>query len=56
MVRPKGKIERAVFSTRLNPEHIKKLKYLAVDVNRSLNDLIEEAIEDLLKKYPGKKK
>lgn len=56
MVRPKSAIERAVFSTRMNPEHIKKLKHLAVDLNQSLNALIEEAIDDLLNKYQGKKK
>ena len=43
--------ERKIFSTRIDQDIIKKLKYLAVDRNSSLNDLIEEAIQDLLKKY-----
>ena len=30
---------------------IKRLKYLAADSERPLNDLLEEAIQDLLKKY-----
>ncbi len=43
--------ERKVFSTRLDQDLIKKLKYLAVDEGRALNDLLEEAIQALLKKY-----
>jgi len=35
---------------------IKKLKYLAADTERPLNSLIEEAIQDLLKKYKKKAK
>ena len=33
------------------PELIKKLKFLGVEKNRDLSDLIGEAINDLLKKY-----
>jgi predicted transcriptional regulator len=43
--------ERKVFSTRIDQDVIKRLKHLAVDRNSSLNDLLEEAIQDLLKKY-----
>ena len=43
--------ERKVFSTRLDQDLIKKLKHLAVDEGRALNDLLEEAIQALLKKY-----
>jgi len=43
--------ERKVFSTRIDQDILKKLKHLAVDRNSSLNDLLEEAIQDLLKKY-----
>jgi predicted transcriptional regulator len=43
--------ERRVFSTRIDQDIIKKLKHLAVDQNSSLNDLLEEAIQNLLKKY-----
>jgi hypothetical protein len=43
--------ERKVFSTRLDQDMIKELKHLAVDEGRALNDLLEEAIQNLLKKY-----
>jgi len=48
--------ERKVFSTRLDQDLIKELKHLAVDEGRALNDLLEEAIEALLKKYKSKAK
>ena len=47
---------KKVFSTRLDDELIKKLKHLAVDEDESLGDLMDEAIEDLLKKYEKKSK
>jgi len=39
---------------RIDPAIIKKLKYLALDHDKTLTDLFLEAIQDLLKKY-GKK-
>jgi len=42
-------------AVRLDPEINKKLKHLAVDREMSWNALVEEAIEDLLKKYNTKK-
>jgi predicted transcriptional regulator len=48
--------ERKVFSTRLDQDLIKELKHLAVDEGRALNDLLEEAIQVLLKKYNSKSK
>jgi len=48
--------ERKVFSTRLDQDLIKELKHLAVDEGRALNDLLEEAIQNLLKKYKSKQK
>ena len=48
--------ERKVFSTRLDQDLIKELKHLAVDEARALNDLLEEAIQALLKKYKSKPK
>lgn len=42
---------KKVFSTRLDEDRIKGLKHLAVDVDKSLGKLLEEAITDLLKKY-----
>ena len=43
--------DKKVFSTRIDVEQIKKLKHLAVDTERSLGDLLEEAIADLTQKY-----
>ena len=48
--------EKKVFSTRLDEDRIKDLKHLAVDSGRSLGNLLEEAIEDLIKKYVKKAK
>jgi predicted transcriptional regulator len=38
------------FSTIFNEDSIKKLKHLAVDADESLGILLEEAIQDILKK------
>lgn len=40
---------------RLDVELLKKLRHLAIDLERSFNSVVEEAIEDLLKKYHSKK-
>ena len=50
----KPEVKREVFSTRINPLLIKKLKYLGVDESKPLNTLLEESIEMLLKSR-GKK-
>ena len=42
---------RKVFSVRVNEKKMKQLKHLSVDTDKSLGTLLEEAIEDLLKKY-----
>ena len=41
-------------SFRIDPSIIKKMKFLAVEHDRSLTDLFLEAISDLLKKYNKK--
>ena len=41
---------RTLYNTTLKKDLLKKLKFLAVDKNRRQNDLLEEAIRDLLKK------
>jgi hypothetical protein len=51
----KGDITRDVFSTRLNPELVKRMKYLGADEKKPLNVLLEEAIEMLLKSRQKKK-
>ena len=47
---------KKVFSTRVDEDRIKELKHLAVDTDRSLGNLLEEAIKDLIKKYEKKGK
>ncbi len=39
------------YTTRLEEEILKKLKILAIEQGVRQNDLLEEAIQDLLKKY-----
>jgi predicted DNA-binding protein len=41
---------------RLDLEIIKALTHLAVDTGRSFTSLVQEAVEDLLKKYQKKSK
>ena len=43
--------KKKVFSTSIDPDRIKELKHLAVDTEKSLAQLLEEAIKDLVKKY-----
>ena len=38
-------------STQIENELQKDIKKLAIDLERPLNDLLEEAIKDILKKY-----
>ena len=47
---------RKNMTSSIESDLIKKLKYLAADTERPLNDLLEEAIKDLLKKYGKVKK
>ena len=46
--------DRKPFTTSLNIQLLKEIKKLAIDLDRSVNDLLEEAIEWLLKKYKQK--
>jgi len=50
------KIKRKNYNTTLRADLIKKLKMLAVEEDMRANDLLEEAIQDLLKKYEKKTK
>ncbi len=45
---------KKTFSTRVAEDRIKALKHLAVDVDKSLGALLEEAITDLVQKYKEK--
>ena len=46
--------QKKIFSTRIDSDRIKALKHLAVDEEKSLGTLLEEAIEDLCQKYRQK--
>jgi len=46
---------RKPFTTSLEESLIRELKVLAIDQGCNANDLLEEAIADLLKKYSAKK-
>lgn len=46
--------QKKIFSTRLDSDRIKALKHLAVDMEKSLGVLLEEAIWDLCRKYGQK--
>ena len=47
---------RKSLSTRIENDLQKKIKKLAIDLEKPLNDLLEEAIQDLLKKYEKNEK
>jgi hypothetical protein len=44
-------LKRKQFTTTLRVDYLKKIKILAVEKDKAVNDLLEEAIEWLLKKY-----
>jgi len=47
---------RKPFATRIEKDLQKEIKKLAIDLERPLNDLLEESIRDTLKKYQKKPK
>ena len=47
---------RKPFATRIDKDLQKEIKKLAIDLERPLNDLLEESIKDTLKKYQKKPK
>ena len=48
--------DRKGYNTTLKVDLIRELRVLAAQLDKRQNDLIEEAIEDLLKKYKKKAK
>jgi hypothetical protein len=46
--------KRIPYNTTLDADLLKKLKFLSVEENKRHNDLLEEAIGDLLFKYKKK--
>lgn len=55
VTREKVTAQKKTFGLRLNQELMKELSHLAVDKERWVNDLVDEAIRDLLKKYQKQK-
>lgn len=47
--------KKKTFSTRIDEDKLKALKHLAVDLDKSIGVLLEEAIDDLLRKYKRQK-
>jgi hypothetical protein len=47
---------RKPLSTKIENNLQKEVKKLAIDLERPLNDFLEEAIKDLLKKYKNRGK
>ncbi len=45
---------RKSYNTTLRTDLVKRLRILAAQLDRRQNDLLEEAIQDLLKKYKKK--
>ena len=48
--------QKKTFSTRLDVVCLKALKHLAVDEDKSIGVLLEEAIDELIKKYEKMKR
>lgn len=55
MTAEKKNPKRKQFSVRLSPSIVKKPDHLAVDAELSRNKLVEEAVEDVRKKYNNHK-
>jgi predicted transcriptional regulator len=49
-------MDKKALTFRIDSQIIKKLKFLAVEHDRTVTDLLLEAIQDLLKKYGKKSK
>ncbi|MGD0275885.1 MAG: hypothetical protein ABSB79_07500 [Syntrophales bacterium] len=45
-----------MFTTQVNNALLKDFKKLAIDLERPINDILEESMSDLLKKYEKKQK
>jgi len=56
MAREKAQGEKKNYGLRLDRGLMRDLSHLAVDEDRWVNELIEEAIRDLLKKHGQKRK
>ena len=54
MARSRSTKQRKQYGLRLDPQLMRELAHLSVDEQKWLNELTEEAICDLLKKYRDK--
>lgn len=55
MARPRSPKQRKQFGLRLDAQLMREIEHLSVDEQKWLNELTEEALRDLLKKYQAKK-
>lgn len=55
MARPRSPKQRKQYGLRLDPQLMRELEHLSVDEQKWMNELTEEAIRDLLKKYQAKR-
>lgn len=56
MARPRSPKQRKQYGLRLDAQLMREVEHLAVDEQKWLNELTEEALRDLLKKYREKTK
>jgi hypothetical protein len=49
-------MDKKPFTTSLNEKLLKEIKKLAIDLDKPVNDLLEEGMEYLLKKYERERK
>ena len=56
MAKEKAPHRRKTYGLRLEQALMREVKHLAVDEDKPMNDLVEEALRDLLKKYREKRR
>ena len=56
MARPRSPKQRKQYGLRLDVHLMREVEHLAVDERKWLNELTEEALRDLVKKYRDKAK
>jgi hypothetical protein len=56
VVREKAEAQKKNYGLRLDQTLMRELNHLAVDEEKWVNELVEEAVRDLLKKYREKRK
>ena len=54
MVKMKTRMARQAYSMRIDPQLLKQLKHLAVDEEKAVSELIEEAIRELIERHNRK--